>query len=144
LNGDDLRKLARIREQVLMDDTLEAQVVEAEERLRQAMLHNDVQALGELMADKLLFTGHHGQIASKADDLAAHRARLLQVTQIEPSERQILLRANFAVVSVKMHLVGSYAGEPIDQSMRYTRVWAPGPDGRLQIIAGHMGEVQQR
>ena len=125
-----------------MSHDLEAQVIEAEERLRQAMLNNDVRVLDELIASDLLFTGHLGQLASKADDLAAHQARLLRVEIIEPSERRIQLHPNFAVVSVLMHLIGSYDGEPIDQHMRYTRVWAIGADGSLQIVAGHMSEVQ--
>jgi hypothetical protein len=106
------------------------------------MLTNDVQALDELIAPELLFTGHLGQLASKADDLAAHEARLLRVTTIEPSERHTQVHSEFAVVSVRMHLVGSYAGAPIDQYMRYTRVWAFSPNGTLQIVAGHMGEVK--
>lgn len=125
-----------------MNASLEAQVIEAEERLRQAMLHNDVAALDELISHDLLFTGHLGQLATKEDDLAAHRARLLRVTDMEPSERHIQLHADFAVVSVLMHLRGSYDGTPIDQRMRYTRVWALSSGGRLQIVAGHMSEVR--
>ncbi|MCC7447321.1 MAG: nuclear transport factor 2 family protein [Anaerolineae bacterium] len=125
-----------------MNSDLEAQVIDVEERLRQAMLNNDVAVLDELIAPDLLFTGHLGQLASKADDLAAHRARLLRAERIEPSERHIQLHPNFAVVSVLMHLIGSYAGEPIDQYMRYTRVWAIGANGSLPIVAGHMSEVK--
>lgn len=121
---------------------LKALVLEAEERLRQAVLHNDVNALDDLISPDLLFTGHVGQLASKADDLAAHRARLLRVTTIEPSEQHIQLHPTFAVVSVLMHLIGTYDGTPIDQYMRYTRVWAPTPDGALQIVAGHMSEFK--
>src|SRR4051812_43824339 len=107
----------------MMTNNLEAQVIKAEERLRQAMMNNDVGVLDELLAPDLLFTGHLGQLASKADDLAAHRARLLRLEKSEPSERHMQIYADFAVVSVLMHLVGTYAGEPIDQRMRYTRVW---------------------
>jgi len=125
-----------------MNGDLESRVIQAEERLRQAMLTNDVAVLDELIAPDLLFTGHLGQLASKADDLAAHRARLLRAEIMEPSERRIQLHPNFAVVSVLMRLIGSYAGEPIDQYMRYTRVWAIGANGSLQIVAGHMSEVK--
>jgi len=125
-----------------MNGDLELRVIQAEERLRQAMLTNDVAVLDELIAPDLLFTGHLGQLASKADDLAAHRARLLRAEIMEPSERRIQLHPNFAVVSVLMRLIGSYAGEPIDQYMRYTRVWAIGANGSLQIVAGHMSEVK--
>ena len=124
-----------------MHGDLETRVIEVEERLRQAMLHNDVAVLDELISPDLLFTGHLGQIATKEDDLAAHRARLLQVIGMEPSERRIQLHDGAAVVSVLMHLVGSYAGTPIDQHMRYTRVWVES-GGALQLVAGHMSELR--
>src|SRR4051794_28204751 len=102
----------------------EAHIRAAEERLRQAQLQNDVAALDALLAPDLLFTGHRGQLASKADDLAAHRARLLRLTEATVVERHIQHHPSFAVVSTLLHLVGSYDGMPIDQHMRYTRVWA--------------------
>ncbi len=126
-----------------MSSILEAEVLEAEERLQQAMMRNDVPVLDRLIAPELLFTGHLGQLASKEDDLAAHRARALRLDSLEPSERHIQLHADFAVVSVLMHLVGSYEGTPIDQQMRYTRVWSRNVDGQLQITAGHMSEVSK-
>ena len=125
-----------------MTNNLEDQVIKGEERLRQAMMNNDVEVLDELIAPDLMFTGHLGQLASKADDLAAHRARLLRLEKLEPSERHIQVYSDFAVVSVLMHLIGTYAGEPIDQRMRYTRVWTVYPNGLLQISAGHMSELK--
>jgi ketosteroid isomerase-like protein len=125
-----------------MNGDLETRVIEAEERLRQAMMSNDVAVLDELISPDLLFTGHMGQLATKEEDLAAHRARLLRVTAMDPSDRRIQLHADFAVVSVLMHLKGSYDGMPIDQRMRYTRIWAVGDGGALQIVAGHMSEVR--
>ena len=120
----------------------EAQILVAEERLRQAQLHNDVGALDELLAPDLLFTGHLGQLASKADDLAAHRARLLRLTEATVLERHLQLHPTFGVVSTLLHLVGSYEGQAIDQQMRYTRVWAVTGAGALQVVAGHMSEVR--
>jgi hypothetical protein len=117
-------------------------VLEVEERLRQAMLHNDVGELDKLIAPDLLFTGHLGQLATKEEDLAAHRARLLRLKEIEPVERHIQIHPGVAVVSVLIHLVGSYDGQPIDQHMRYTRVWTLAPNGSLHISAGHMSEVR--
>jgi ketosteroid isomerase-like protein len=122
---------------------IQALVLDAEERLRVAQMHNDVDVLDELIAPDLLFTGHLGQMATKADDLAAHRARLLRLTESTPVERQIQLHPTFAVVSVLLHLVGTYDGAAIDQHMRYTRVWAVTADGALRLVAGHMSEVQR-
>jgi hypothetical protein len=125
-----------------MSSEIQTQVIEVEERLRQAMLHHDVQALDELIAPELLFTGHLGQLVTKEDDLAFHRAAILNLTVIEPSQQHIQIHPTFAVVSVLMHLVGIYEGTPIDQNMRYTRIWSIAPNGSLQIIAGHMSEIK--
>ncbi len=125
-----------------MNTPSQTHILEAEERLRQAMLHNDVSVLDELIAPDLLFTGINGQLASKADDLAAHQARVLRLTTIEPVQQTIQLHPGFAVVSALMHLVGTYEGTPIDQQLRYTRVWVLTQDGSVQITAGHMSEVQ--
>jgi ketosteroid isomerase-like protein len=124
-----------------MNSPLHEQIMAGEEWLRQAMLHSDVPALDELIAPDLLFTSHLGQLVRKEDDLAFHRARLLRLSALEPSEQQIQLYPGFAVVSVLMHLVGTYEGTPVDQRLRYTRFWAVTPDGRLQIIAGHASEL---
>src|SRR5258708_38273466 len=114
-----------------MSSQLEAQVIEVEERLRQAMLHDDVRVLDELISPDLLFTNHFGQLVSKDDDLAFHRAGVLRLTQLEPSQREIQLHPDFAIVSVLMHLVGTYEGAPIEQNIRYTRVWSIFPNGSM-------------
>src|SRR5688572_26197811 len=111
-----------------MSSDLKAQVMQAEERLRQAQLHSDVQALDELISPDLLFTGHVGQLVTKEDDLAFHRAGVLRLTESTVLEQHIQIHEGFAVVSVLMHLVGTYEGAPIDQRMRYTRVWSTAPD----------------
>ena len=101
-----------------------APIVEVEERLRQAMLTSDVAELDALIAPELLFTSYLGQLITKQQDLEIHRSRVLKLTELIPSDPHIQLHDRFAVVSVQMHLVGSYDGTPIDQHIRITRVWA--------------------
>jgi hypothetical protein len=120
-----------------MDSETYDQILKAEERLRQAMLHSEVSVLDELIAPELLFTNHAGQLVSKDDDLAAHRSGALQLKELVPSQQQIRLHPRFAVVSVLMHLLGSYESTPVDVSIRYTRVWSIYPDGSMRIVAGH-------
>jgi hypothetical protein len=120
----------------------EAQVWDAEARLWQAQIDHDVSVIDALISPELLFTGHVGQMVTKDDDLAFHRAPTLHLTSIMPVEKHIRLHDGFAVVSVLLHLIGTFEGVPIDQNMRYTRVWAPGESGALQVVAGHMSEVR--
>jgi hypothetical protein len=121
---------------------LEARVWDAESRLWQAQIDHDVRVIDELISPELLFTGHVGQMVTKDDDLGFHREPTLHLTSITPVEKHIRLHDGFAVVSVLLHLIGTFEGAPIDQHMRYTRVWAPSEGGSLQVVAGHMSEVR--
>jgi len=119
----------------------ESDIAKQEERLRQAMLNSDVAELDALIAPELLFTNHLGQRVSKEQDLAIHRAGMLRLTELTPADRHIQLNEGFTIVSVEMHLLGSYAGTALDERIRYTRVWSLSVAGSLQIVAGHASVV---
>jgi Domain of unknown function (DUF4440) len=124
-----------------MSNNLHLQIIELEERLRQAMLHSDVAELDALIAPELLFTNHLGQRFTKQEDLDAHRTGRFKFTEISPTERQIQLNSGFAVVSVLMHILGSYEDTPVDENIRFTRIWAISTSGSMQIVAGHTSAI---
>ena len=124
-----------------MNQLNEAQVLNAEERLRLAMMDSDVAQLNLLLADDLLFTNHLGHLLSKQADLAAHEQRLLTITELHASEQQVRIQGNVAVVSVRMRLTGTYHDAETHGDFRFTRVWAQSADGALQVIAAHSGVV---
>lgn len=124
-----------------MNNKLQTQIVELEERLRLAMLCSDTGTLNELIAPELIFTNHLGQLVRKQDDLDFHQSGVLQLKELVPSEQHIQLNKGFAVVSVLMHLQGTYESNPIDFSIRYTRIWAVSPSGAMQIVAGHASAI---
>ncbi|MEM8641738.1 MAG: nuclear transport factor 2 family protein [Cyanobacteria bacterium P01_G01_bin.54] len=124
-----------------MSPLSEPQIIAAEERLRQAMLHSDVAELDALIAPTLLFTTHWGQRLGKADDLAIHRSGSLNLQELTPVDQQIQLHEQFAVVSVQMQLRGEYEGNVVDETLRYTRVWAMSSARVLQVVAGHASAV---
>ncbi len=111
-----------------------------EEKLRQAMLNSDVQALDELIADDLLFTMHTGLVISKQDDLEAHRTGIQKFTSIDLNEQQIRHYGDSAVVSVKASLTGKFTGQPYCATYRFTRVWVK-RQNQWQIAAGHISQV---
>ena len=115
----------------------ESVIREYEARLRAAMRGSNVPVLEELLADRLVFTHHQGGTIGKADDLAAHRAGLIKITRMEPSDEHVLLLDGAAVVTVRMELAGTIAGSRADGVFRFTRVWAPGPHEGWQVVAGH-------
>jgi len=125
----------------VMTSKQQTQIVEIEERLRQAMLCSDVNVLDELIAPELIFTNHLGQLVSKRDDLAFHKSGALRLNEFTASEQHIQLHNGFAVVSVLMHLLGTYESKPIDFSIRYTRVWSTTSNGSMQVVAGHASAI---
>lgn len=124
-----------------MSNAIEAQIAQAEGRLRQAMLDSDLVALHALLAPDLMFTNHLGQPMGKEDDLAAHRSGILKIHELNPSEQQIQIKGDTAIVSVRMQLKGTYAGHPANGDFRFTRVWALSPDKRWQVVAAHSGII---
>ena len=63
-----------------MTETVETQIINIEERLRQAMLASNVSVLNELLAPEIIITNHLGQLLEKQDDLAAHESGLIGLT----------------------------------------------------------------
>lgn len=124
-----------------MSGLIETQILQAEERLRLAMLNSDVNTLNELLAPELIFTNHLGQVLGKQDDLNAHQSGTLKIRVLTPSEQYIQLRGNIAIVTVRVHLVGSYAGIASAHDFRFTRVWTLSSMGTWQIVAAHSSIV---
>lgn len=125
-----------------MDKNLEAQIADAEERLRLAMLASDVNVLDELLASDLIFTNHLGQLLSKEADLSAHKSGDLNISVLKPSEQKIVFLAdNAAIVSVRVQVVGEYAGKPAGGDFRFTRVWSRLPNNKWQVMVAHAGMI---
>ena len=124
-----------------MNQTAEAQILDAEDRLRAAMLSSDVGALDALLAPDLIFTNHLGQLLGKENDLAAHRSGVLKVKELRPSEQHVRFSAGVAIVSVRMQLLGTYNGEPANGDFRFTRVWALSGEKTWHVVAAHAGLV---
>ncbi|MFM9433117.1 ketosteroid isomerase-like protein [Janthinobacterium sp. CG_23.3] len=121
--------------------TVNDQILDVEEWLRLAMLASDIVALDALLAPGLLFTNHLGQLFGKGEDLAAHESGLLKLHELTPSEQHVQLHGGVAVVSVRMKVSGTYAGQPANGDFRFTRMWARSADGVLQVVAAHAGMV---
>ena len=124
-----------------MTKTVETQIVNIEERLRQAMLASNVSVLNELLAPEIIITNHLGELLKKQDDLAAHKSGLFKIIELKPSEQQIQIHGEVAIVSVRMQLSGRYNGNPTNGDFRFTRVWAVSSSGAWHIIAAHIGMV---
>ena len=123
---------------------IEDEIAALEAELRAAQLASDADALDRLIAEDLLFAGPDGQLATKADDLAAHRTRALRFTSHEPQDvRMRRVGDDVVIVSLLTRIAGSVHGQPFGGSARYTRVWAREGDRRWRIVAGQESSVPE-
>ena len=132
-----------------MNGSIKAQIIEAEERLRLAMLCSDVAVLDELLAPELVFTSHLGQIMGKADDLAAHRSGALNIREMTPFEQRIQVVGDVAlakpcckeIATVRVSSTANYMGRELDGDFRFTRVWAKSSQNSWHIVTAHCSAV---
>jgi Domain of unknown function (DUF4440) len=115
-------------------------LLECESALRRAQLASDVAVLDRLLDDELVFTGPDGALYGKADDLEAHRAGLVRIVRLEPSEERVQRFGSVAVISVRMEMRGTFKGAEFAGPFRYTRIWCERPDG-WRIVAGHVSPI---
>ena len=119
----------------------DTEIAALEAELREAQLTADVNRLDRLIDADLLFTGPDGELATKGDDLAAHRSGVVRMSSHEPEAMRIRwIGDDVAVVALRTRLAGEVAGQPFAGTWRYTRVWSRA-DGRWRIVAGHVSQV---
>jgi ketosteroid isomerase-like protein len=115
------------------------EIVAVEARLRSAQLHSDADALDQLIADDLLFAGPDGNLATKRDDLTAHRSGLVRFRTHELEELRIRrVGAGVAIAALRARLTVDVAGSVSSGIYRYTRVWAREADGDWRVVGGHV------
>ena len=119
------------------------QVAAVEEELRRAMLAGDVPVLDRLISDRLLFAGPTGELATKAQDLAAHRDHAVRFLRHEPNQMEMRRIGDDCVVVSQRTYLEVVAGGTLHRGYyRYTRVWAR-EHKYWRIIAGQVSVVTQ-
>ncbi len=124
-----------------MNQSIENQILECEDQLKQAMLYSDIAELDKLLATDLIFTNHLGQLMTKKDDLTAHKQKILKISKIVISDQKIKIYGDIAIVVAHAHIVARFNDEESENNFRFTRVWRRVSKNAWEIIAGHSGIV---
>lgn len=122
-------------------DAIRTAIEPSEAALRAAMLANDIEALDTLLDDDLVFTVPTGQVISKEDDLAAHRAKLLRLDRLDVQETHACAIGEMILTTTKAMLAGHFGGTAFDGEFAYTRLWRRSHAG-WRVVAGHASHVR--
>jgi len=69
--------------------------------------------------------------------LDAHKSGILNIEALAPSEQKTQVFNDIAIVTVKTHILGSYAGASFESDFRFTRVWTRSQNESWKIITAH-------
>ncbi|KGC06874.1 MULTISPECIES: nuclear transport factor 2 family protein [Burkholderia] len=121
-------------------DAIRTVIEPSETALRAAMLANDVDVLDTLLDDDLVFTVPTGQVISKEDDLAAHRAKLLRLDTLDVHEMRACAIDGMILTTTRATLAGRFDGTAFAGTFAYTRLWRRS-GANWRVIAGHASQV---
>lgn len=137
MTRDDIDQL-----QAVLRGPADPEIVALEARIRAAQLAADVRALDALVGDELLFTGPDGQLATKLQDLEAHRSGQVRFRSHVPRELRIRrVGTHVAICALLAELEVEVNGTTTRGTYRYTRVWAQESTGPWRVVGGHVSLV---
>jgi ketosteroid isomerase-like protein len=113
-----------------------ANALAAERKLAAAILANDVDAIGSVLADEWIVVSAKGGIADRAGFLGVIKAGDFTRSSLELSEARVRRYGDVAVVTVKLATAGLFDGKNFNIHERETDVfkWR---DGRWQAVLSH-------
>jgi len=110
--------------------------------LQAAQFAGDVDALDRLLDDRLFATLAPDPVrVTKAQDLQGHRERRLVLSRSVEEELALVVAGTTGVTWVLMSMAGTFAGEPFETRMLYTRTWHHDPDAGWRVLAAHISPV---
>ena len=120
----------------------EAELIELERQLSEALSKQDAPALDRLWADTLVFTFPDGKVSNKAQRMAAQKpsADPTQFTS-RNEDVKVQLYGNSAVVTVRTRWEGKAGTQSFSTLYQATHVWLK-QYGRGQLVAAHVSQIK--
>lgn len=108
---------------------MEQEVIQYEEKFLQALRDTNIEAIRDLIHDRLIYNNPMGKVLTKEMDTDDFRASNPIIESFECIERQIQLFGDTAILTTIVHLKGNFGGHQIDGKSRFLRTWKKFEDG---------------
>ena len=115
----------------------------AEHEVARALLANDAEAVGRLLADDWAVVSTYGGVANRADFLAAIESGNFTRKSLDLSDARVRVYGNTAVVTSRLQTSGTLGGKPFDIAERQTDVlvWS---EGGWKSVLTHETQIRSR
>lgn len=123
------------------EDRLHKEIENLEAEWRTALVQNDVDTVGRLLADDYLGVNPNGTLETKADALAQQRSGTYRISSIEPENLKVRVYGDTAVVTSKVQVEGHEGDRDISGLYHYTRVYSR-RDGQWKVVSFEASRIQ--
>ncbi len=117
------------------------QIKKLEQDWAQAVLKRGAAAVDEFEADDIVSTDPSGRVTDKAQDKQDLSSGDLKFDSMEVSDLKVNVYGNTAVATGTNALKGTYKGQDISGTYRFTDTWAK-RNGKWQVVASQGTKVQ--
>lgn len=121
---------------------LEDQIKKHEQNWAQATVKEGAAAVDQYEADDIITTDPSGRVTDKAQDKVDLSSGDFKIRSEELSDLKVHIYGNTAVAAGTNTLKGTYKGQDISGSYRFTDTWVK-RNGKWQAIASQYTKVQQ-
>ena len=120
----------------------EESAVAAEQEVAKALLANDADAVGRLLADDWVVVSTYGRMADREAFLGVIRSGQFSRKAMELSDIRVKLYGNTAVVTSELHTSGMLMGKPFDVLERQTDVLVWNEGGWKSVLT-HETQIRE-
>lgn len=121
----------------------EAQIKKLEQDWAQATLKDGAAAVDQYEANDIISTDPSGRTTDKAQDKADLSSGDLKFESMDVGDLKVHVYGNTAVASGTNTLKGTFKGQPISGTYRFTDTWVK-RDGKWQVVASQATKVVQQ
>jgi ketosteroid isomerase-like protein len=116
---------------------MQDEILNLEKELSQAIVKNDAEAVGRLLADDWIIVDPDGGIIDKARFLGVIKSGVLTHEVMESEDTRVRVYGNTAIVTALTTTKGKFSGQDFTTQERATDVFVK-QDGRWQCALSHL------
>ena len=125
------------------DRDFEKEILEVESKFGEAMIQNDVEAIGRILSDDWIIIDPEGGVVDKSRFLDVIRSGALKHEAMDSEDIRVRTYSNTATVTAVTHTRTKYLGKEFTTHERATDVFVK-EDGRWHCVLTHLTTLTKK